>query len=81
MSLPDNPKPCMTCVHFRPVKRILWIIPVTLNHPMCAAVRNSQGQMEFTEIERSEWYKDHKNHCGPEAKFHQFNYPDNWHEP
>jgi hypothetical protein len=35
MSLPDNPKSCMTCVHFHPTTKILWIIPIGLKHPMC----------------------------------------------
>jgi len=74
----DMPKPCMTCVHFRPTMKILWIIPIGLKHPLCAAVREYNGDMAYTQIERSEAYEGHPHHCGPEAKFHQIKYPDNW---
>jgi hypothetical protein len=74
-------KPCTGCIHFRPYKRILWIIPVQRNHPLCAKVRDpGTGEMAFTEIERSEAYRGNypssKNHCGPQGKFYQFSWPD-----
>jgi len=75
--LPDLPKSCMTCAHFRPTKKILWIIPVALNHPLCAKVYDlASGRMEFTEIERHEGYRGNKEHCGPEGKFYQVIWPD-----
>jgi hypothetical protein len=85
MTLPDNPKPCTTCVHYRPKGTVLWIIPVKLNHPFCTAVRDGQGEPAFAEIERMEAYRGTgdwaRNHCGPEGKFHATQYPTSWNDP
>lgn len=61
---------CPNCVHFHGKSYVLWIIPIKSQHPFCDAVRGSQGEMEFAEIERHEMHKGDPHHCGPEGKFY-----------
>ena len=76
--LGDMPKSCMTCVHFVATKKILWIIPIGLRHPRCSAVREYNGDMAFTQLERAGYNEGHPHHCGPEGKFHANAYVHNW---